>query len=174
MIKLFIAILALSVAVVESSAQGATSVQTQENVVLSELFKPVYPPLARQARITGDVELVLQIKKDGSVQSVDVVKGHPLLKQAALDSAQQSRFECRTCGETVSYRMVFTFQLLGSESCCKAEADSNAKENGPIPRVLQSGKHVTVIDQPTCICDPAAYVRVRSVKCLYLWKCGVA
>ena len=171
MIKLFIAILVLSVAVAESSAQSATSVQTQENVVLSKLFEPVYPPLARQTHITGDVELVLQIKKDGSVQSVDVVKGHPLLKQAALDSAQQSRFECRTCGETISYGMVFTFQLISPESCCKTiEGDPN----GHVPRVLQSGNHVTVTDQPICICDPAAYVRkVRSVKCLYLWKCSV-
>jgi hypothetical protein len=32
---------------------------------------------------------------------------------------------------------------------------------------------VTVIDQPLCTCDPTSDVsRVRSVKCLYLWKCA--
>jgi outer membrane biosynthesis protein TonB len=46
-------------------------------VVLTKLANPLYPPLARQTGITGDVELMLEIRNDGSIQSVDVVKGHP-------------------------------------------------------------------------------------------------
>jgi hypothetical protein len=48
-------------------------------VVLTKLADPLYPPLARQTGITGDVELMLEIRNDGSIQSVDVVKGHPLI-----------------------------------------------------------------------------------------------
>jgi protein TonB len=44
-------------------------------------FNPTYPPLARQAGISGDVELKLEIRKDGSVQSATVVSGHPMLTQ---------------------------------------------------------------------------------------------
>ncbi|MGA3090215.1 MAG: TonB family protein [Terriglobales bacterium] len=48
-------------------------------------FNLTYPPLARQANITGDVELKLEIRKNGSIQSVSVVNGHPMLTQAALN-----------------------------------------------------------------------------------------
>jgi protein TonB len=64
-------------------------------------FNLTYPPLARQANITGDVELKLEIRKDGSIQSASVVSGHPMLTQAALNSAQRSHFECRGCEDGV-------------------------------------------------------------------------
>ena len=51
--------------------------------------RPVYPPLAKQARISGTVELSAVIGKDGRVQDLHVVRGHPLLVQAALDAVKQ-------------------------------------------------------------------------------------
>jgi len=51
--------------------------------------RPVYPPLAKQARISGTVELSAIIGKDGRVQDLKVVRGHPLLVQAALDAVKQ-------------------------------------------------------------------------------------
>jgi TonB family protein len=177
LIRIFAAILLLSVAVANSSAQSASDTQGQQGVLLTTLFQPVYPPLARQTRIIGDVELTLEVRQDGSLESVNVVRGHPLLQQAAVDSAKQSRFACQKCGDgTWSYHMVYSFQLIGGESCCAAvEANVNAQtQDQPIPRVIQSANHVTVVDRPTCICDPAAdTVKVRSMKCLYLWKCAV-
>jgi len=156
------------------SSSGANS--PQGDVVLIKLTQPIYPPLARQTRITGDVELTIEVRKDGTVQSAVVVSGHPVLKQAALDSVQQSHFECRNCSDAaVPVQLVYTFQLAGSESCCTA-AEPGVRNDQPdqvFPRVIQSEKHVTVIDRPVCICDPAADVRkVRSWKCLYLWRCG--
>jgi protein TonB len=50
--------------------------------------KPSYPPLAKQARISGTVELSAVIGKDGRVQDLKVVRGHPLLVQAALDAVK--------------------------------------------------------------------------------------
>ncbi|MBZ5698225.1 MAG: energy transducer TonB [Acidobacteriia bacterium] len=51
--------------------------------------RPVYPPLARQARIQGSVILHAIIDKDGKVAELQVVSGHPLLVQAALDAVKQ-------------------------------------------------------------------------------------
>jgi protein TonB len=51
--------------------------------------RPAYPPLAKQARISGTVELSAVIGKDGRVQDLKVVRGHPLLVQAALDAVKQ-------------------------------------------------------------------------------------
>jgi len=167
----------LSCSIVTSQAQNGASTGTPDSdVVLTRLAQFSYPPLARQARITGDVELTLQFGSDGTVQSAIATSGHPLLKQAALDSARQSQFECKNCREALTaFRLVYTFQLAGSENCC-APTEATAKtaeQDQVLPRIIQSEKHVTLIDRVTCICDPAADVRkVRALKCLYLWKCG--
>jgi len=50
---------------------------------------PVYPPLARAARIQGKVHLMGIIGKDGTVQNVRAVDGHPLLIPAAIDAVRQ-------------------------------------------------------------------------------------
>ncbi len=50
---------------------------------------PAYPPLARQARISGTVELVGVIARDGTIEDLHVVSGHPLLVKAALDAVRQ-------------------------------------------------------------------------------------
>jgi TonB family protein len=51
--------------------------------------EPVYPPLAKQAHVQGTVDLSAIIGKDGHVQDLKVVRGHPLLVQAALDAVNQ-------------------------------------------------------------------------------------
>jgi TonB family protein len=78
---------------------SANSDAGQSGVVLAKLSRPVYPLLARRTWVSGDVNLLLQIRRDGSVESAVIVGGHPLLQQAALESAQQSQFECRGCAE---------------------------------------------------------------------------
>jgi len=89
------AVLSFVAAVERGSSQIVQSPDaSQGKVVLTKLFEPTYPPLARQARIAGDVELMLSIRRDGSVESAVFVSGHPMLKQAALDSAQRSQFKC--------------------------------------------------------------------------------
>jgi protein TonB len=54
---------------------------------------PVYPPLARQTRISGTVRLHAIISKNGSIQSLEVISGHPLLVRAAMDAVQQWRYK---------------------------------------------------------------------------------
>jgi protein TonB len=50
---------------------------------------PVYPPLARQARVSGTVQIIGVIAKDGTIQQLQVVGGHPLLVKAAVDAVRQ-------------------------------------------------------------------------------------
>jgi protein TonB len=50
---------------------------------------PVYPPLARNARIFGVVRLEAVIGRNGTIESLRVVSGHPLLVQAALAAVRQ-------------------------------------------------------------------------------------
>ncbi len=50
---------------------------------------PIYPPLARAARVSGVVRLVGVIAPDGTVRNLHVVSGHPLLVAAALAAVRQ-------------------------------------------------------------------------------------
>ena len=51
--------------------------------------KPVYPQLAKQARISGEVRLEAVISREGTVESLHVISGHPLLAPAALEAVRQ-------------------------------------------------------------------------------------
>jgi len=55
--------------------------------------QPIYPPLARQTRISGTVKLHAIIGKNGAVEQLQVVSGHPLLVQSALDAVKQWRYQ---------------------------------------------------------------------------------
>jgi periplasmic protein TonB len=55
--------------------------------------QPIYPPLARQTRISGTVRLHAIIAKNGSVEQLTVESGHPLLVQSALDAVRQWRYQ---------------------------------------------------------------------------------
>lgn len=59
---------------------------------LTRQVRPQYPPLARQARIQGTVKLSAIIAKDGSIQKLEVMSGHPLLVPAALSAVKQWRY----------------------------------------------------------------------------------
>ena len=59
---------------------------------LTRQVRPQYPQLARQARIQGTVKLSAVIAKDGSIQKLEVMSGHPLLVPAALAAVKQWRY----------------------------------------------------------------------------------
>jgi periplasmic protein TonB len=55
--------------------------------------RSVYPPLARQIRVQGTVRLQAVISKDGAIENLTVLSGHPLLIPAALDAVRQWRYK---------------------------------------------------------------------------------
>jgi protein TonB len=55
--------------------------------------KPQYPPLARQARIQGVVRFNAVIGKDGTIQNLTLVSGHPLLVPSATEAVRQWRYQ---------------------------------------------------------------------------------
>ena len=168
----------LLVGLAVAAAQNPQPVQpraTNGAVALTSLSKPVLSPLARQANVEGEVIVNVTVREDGSTDAT-VVKGHPLLKQSALDSAMQSRFECRACSSPLSYTLIYTFKRTSEGSCCdgigapvnvEQEPQSYDEQHRPQTRVVISA-------EKSCICDPAATItkKVRSPKCFYLWKCS--
>jgi protein TonB len=73
-----------------------TRIRVSQGVTAGLVIKkvnPAYPPLARTARVQGSVLLAAVIGKDGTIQNLHVVSGHPLLTQAALDAVRQWRYK---------------------------------------------------------------------------------
>ena len=162
------------VSVLVIAAGCATLAQTdshppmsKDHVVVVSLFDPIYPPLAQQARISGDVELKLGIRRDGGIESAVVVSGPAMLTQAALNSAQRSAFECRGCEDEVTpHSLVYSFQFASV-----ADPDWPCPgRSGPL--VTRSENRVTVIAEPALVYPYFSNVRARSAKCAYLWQCG--
>ena len=65
--------------------------KAQESLLIRQI-KPSYPPLAIQARVEGSVVIQAVIARDGTIQHLEVVHGHPLLVQAAVDAVKQWRY----------------------------------------------------------------------------------
>lgn len=54
--------------------------------------QPIYPPLARQVRVQGTVELRAIISRAGTIENLTVVGGHPMLVQSAIEAVRQWRY----------------------------------------------------------------------------------
>jgi protein TonB len=55
--------------------------------------KPPYPSLAKTARIQGAVVLHAVISKNGTIENLQVVSGHPMLTQSALEAVRQWKYK---------------------------------------------------------------------------------
>jgi protein TonB len=60
---------------------------------LTNKVAPVYPELARSARVGGVVILEAVVGTNGHVQSVRVLRGHPLLDGAAMEAVRAWRYQ---------------------------------------------------------------------------------
>src|ERR1700693_3290985 len=61
--------------------------------LLIKKVQPAYPPLARQARIQGTVLLQAEISKDGAIETLRLISGHPMLAPAAIEAVKQWRYK---------------------------------------------------------------------------------
>ena len=61
--------------------------------LLIRKVQPVYPPLARQARIQGNVVLQAEISKDGTIENLRLMSGHPMLAPSAIEAVKQWRYK---------------------------------------------------------------------------------
>jgi protein TonB len=85
--------------------------------LLIKRVQPNYPPLARQARIQGQVVLQAEISKEGAIQNLQLISGHPMLAPAAIEAVKQWRYKPYLLnGEPVAVetQVVVNFTLSGS------------------------------------------------------------
>ncbi len=65
--------------------------QVMEGYIIHRV-QPEYPALARQARIQGSVVLRALISRDGRIENLQVLNGHPMLAPAAVEAVRQWRY----------------------------------------------------------------------------------
>jgi protein TonB len=74
--------------------------------------QPMYPPLARQARIQGPVVLQAEISKDGTIENLHLISGHPMLAPAAIEAIKQWKYKPYILnGEPVEVETTITFNF---------------------------------------------------------------
>lgn len=90
--------------------------QGVSNGLLIKKVNPVYPPLAKQARIQGQVVLHAEISKDGTIQNLQLISGHAMLAPAAIEAVKQWRYKPYLLnGEPVAVEteVIVNFSLTG-------------------------------------------------------------
>jgi TonB family protein len=113
------------------SADGTKRITIGGNVQQAKLVSqptPIYPPLAKQARIQGVVHLQTVIAKDGTVADLQVISGHPLLVPAALDAVRN---------------WVYQQTLLNGEPVevmTQIDVNFTLSDGGPVPPPPGGGK----------------------------------
>ena len=76
------------------------------------LPSPVYPPAARAVNASGTVTVQIVVDEQGNVTSAQAVSGHPLLRAAAVEAANQVKFApTRLSGEPVKITGVITYNF---------------------------------------------------------------
>jgi protein TonB len=60
--------------------------------LLLQRTQPIYPPIAKAARVSGTVVLQATISKQGTIENLKIVSGPAMLQQAAVDAVRQWRY----------------------------------------------------------------------------------
>lgn len=79
---------------------------------LSSSPLPMYPVVARNARMTGTVKLWFSLDSSGDVTQTEVISGHPVLREAALACVQSWKFDPHSITSTGKrYETEFVYTL---------------------------------------------------------------
>src|SRR5438132_4221167 len=60
--------------------------------ILDSAQMPQYPPVAREARIEGEVKVSFLLNGSGEVASLEVLSGHPMLRDSTAATVKSWKF----------------------------------------------------------------------------------
>jgi|SRR3954454_15360089 TonB family protein len=93
--RLIVLLMTLWIGATTVAGQDTIRYLTQEEAVKAAVSKPQpeYPPVAKQLKIQGRIELEVSIDAAGSVDNVKVLTGNPALTGNAVNTLKHWRFE---------------------------------------------------------------------------------
>jgi len=123
----------------QSQTTAPPRVQQAGNTTAARIVnkvQPVYPPLARQAKIEGTVRLHAILGVDGQVIILELISGHPLLVQAAMDAVRQWKYglvllDGKPVEVDTTVDIIFSLEDTGGSSA-QDEASTPKHRSGPI------------------------------------------
>lgn len=78
----------------------------------TEKSAPIYPPVARQLKVTGRVVVEAVVSEDGSVGEVRPLTGNPILTKPAMDAVRKWKFKpFQADGKTVAAVVTLSFEF---------------------------------------------------------------
>ena len=96
--------------------------------------QPIYPPLARSARIQGTVVLRAIISKTGMIENLQVLSGHPVLVRAAIDAVTQWRYRPYVLnGDPVEVETQVTMNFVLSGGVARGLFTTETRSHGEAP-----------------------------------------
>lgn len=108
----------------EIDAGGSQNSQTQSSAVSGrilndkavKLIQPPYPPIARAARASGQVQVQVLVDENGNVITAQAISGHVLLQAAAVAAARMSKFSPKkVAGQPVKVNGVVVYNFVPPE-----------------------------------------------------------
>lgn len=139
-------VLALSLPALAAAQEAAPQrIAVDKTQMASQIVKkvaPVYPPLARQARIQGQVVLKVEISKAGDVENIQLYSGHPMLAPSAIEAVKQWKYRPYLLnGEPANVRTDVTVNFTLADA---SSPDAAAAAPGGVPAQIPSPSRIRV------------------------------
>jgi TonB family protein len=106
--RIAIVILALFNVAIPGILLLAQQAQPETHRKALQKVAPHYPQMAKAMKLSGAVRVAVKVAPNGKVVSAEVLGGHPLLTEVAVDAARQFRFE--TAPKQTEEVVTFNFQ----------------------------------------------------------------
>lgn len=94
---IFFSAIFFTLCLAQAQAQVRLNPAEAEKLLL-ETSEPVYPAIARAAKVKGVLRVEVIISEQGAVSSAKVISGHPLLQNAALDAVKKRKYKAYMVG----------------------------------------------------------------------------
>ena len=114
---------------------------------------PIYPPIAIQAHIQGDVVISVSVNERGQVVAARKESGHPIFEEPALIAVKQWKFICIDCTALTKFthRLTIRFEItVTDEANCGLRSKRSKLQSSELLVVQEVG--------PPCITTLAAHL----------------
>jgi TonB family protein len=110
---------ALLLGVVRAQDAPKEEPKPTSGISVIKFVAPSYPPIARAARVMGDVRLLVEIEADGTARDVRASRGHLMLDRSSIDTVKQWRFGCQRCNAAMIHIVTIRYVIDESLGPCE-------------------------------------------------------
>jgi len=172
--------LLFSVSLAQAGKTGGAEIAVRKSGVALEQeavkkVEPVFPPIAKAARASGEVKVEVMIDKAGKVISARVLSGHPLLRDAALAAARRWEFKPTTAsGRPAKVSGILTFNFVLDDGKKSEAGEERANLDPSQERLDRGGALLESNRYDEAISEFREAVRIKPDNIYAHYKLGVA